>query len=39
MVMTLIEQAREVRRAEAGRRHELPRVWPRWADDELEAAC
>ena len=39
MVMTLIEQAREIRRAEAGRRHELPRVWPRWADDELEAAC
>jgi hypothetical protein len=38
LVLTLIEQARELRRAEAGLRQRLPRVWPRWADDELEAA-
>jgi hypothetical protein len=39
LVLTLIEQAREIRRSEAGRRQWLPRVWPRWADDELEPAC
>jgi|ERR687886_2100620 hypothetical protein len=38
LVLTLIEQARELRHAEAGRRQGLPRVWPRWADDELEPA-
>ena len=38
LVLTLIEQARDVRRAHAGHRDELPRVWPRWAEDELEAA-
>jgi hypothetical protein len=38
LVLTLIEHAREIRRAEAGRWQGLPRVWPRWADDELEAA-
>jgi hypothetical protein len=38
LVLTLIDQARDIRRAERGRRDELPRVWPRWADDELEAA-
>jgi hypothetical protein len=37
LVLMLLEQARELRHAEAGRWHELPRVWPRWADDELEA--
>jgi hypothetical protein len=36
VVLTLMEQAREVRRTEAGRLQELPRVWPLWADDELE---
>ena|SRR5690242_12990684 len=38
LVLTLLEQAREIRRDKAARRQELPRVWPRWADDELEAA-
>ena len=38
VVLTLIEQARDFRRGKAGRRQELPTVWPRWADDELEAA-
>jgi hypothetical protein len=35
LVLLLMEQARDLRRAEA--RHGLPRVWPHWADDELEA--
>jgi hypothetical protein len=38
LVLKLLAQARELRRAERGRRHELPTVWPRWPDDELEAA-
>jgi hypothetical protein len=38
LVLTLLEQAREFRRASAGLRPELPHVWPRWGDDELEAA-
>jgi hypothetical protein len=38
LVLTLIDQARDLRRRERGRRHELPTVWPRWADDELEGA-
>jgi hypothetical protein len=39
LVLMLMEQARELRHAEAGHRQGLPRVWPRWADDELEALC
>jgi hypothetical protein len=35
LVLTLMEQAQELRRS--AHRPELPRVWPRWADDELEA--
>ena len=38
LVLTLIEQARDLRRARRRRRQELPTVWPRWADDELESA-
>jgi hypothetical protein len=38
VVLTLIEQAGELRRTRRARRPELPTVWPRWADDELEAA-
>lgn len=38
LVLTLLEQARQMRRERRGARQELPRVWPRWADDELEAA-
>jgi hypothetical protein len=38
VVLTLIDQARAVRRPRAGRQDALPTVWPRWADDELEAA-
>jgi hypothetical protein len=39
LVLTLLEEARELRRTQAARRQGLPRVWPRWADDELEAAA
>jgi hypothetical protein len=39
LVLTLVDQAREIRHAEAGHMQDLPRVWPRWADDELEAAA
>jgi hypothetical protein len=35
LVLMLMEQARELRHA--GQLQGLPRVWPRWADDELEA--
>ena len=35
LVLTLLEQARDIRRRG---RQGMPRVWPRWADDELEAA-
>jgi hypothetical protein len=38
LVLTLIEQARGPRRARRARGEELPHVWPRWADDELERA-
>ena len=38
LVLTLLEHVRELRRAAAGERQGFPRVWPRWADDELEAA-
>jgi CheY-like chemotaxis protein len=39
VVLTLIEQAGRLRRERRARREELPTVWPRWADDELEAAA
>ena len=38
LVLMLIEHAREIRRADALPRQLMPMVWPRWADDELEAA-
>jgi hypothetical protein len=37
LVLMLIDQARELRHSR--QRQELPRVWPHWADDELEALC